>query len=117
MSTHIHILFRREQAGQQQGLLLHTTDVKFLHTDASIGIKANITSVINIINVITFLHDFSSVGTEDIPTSNLLPIDVLSNAMLSYIAIQIQSAHPMWYTINMFPTVPAPIQLEALLGG
>ena len=80
--------------------------------DASIGIELNSMSVLLTINVITFLPDLS-IDTVTSEMSVFIPILEFSNVIL---VIQIPSAHPMWYLIDMLPTVPAPPQLEALLG-
>ena len=64
------------------------------------------------INPITFHRD-GSIGIETSAMTVEYPMAVLSNAIT---AIPIPSAHPMWYMIHIFPTVPAITTLEALLG-
>ena len=122
--AHIHILFHRV-SGQQQALLLffffffsffffllHTMDPISFPTDASIFIEPGLMSVQLTINVITFHHD-GSIEFENSAMTVVFPMAVLSNAIP---VIPIPSAHPMWYMIHIFPTVPEPLPLEALLG-
>ena len=99
-------------AGQQQALLLHTMDVITFLPNASIAIERSKTSVLLTINAIPFVPD-ASIGIERSMASVPLPINVLSDAIP---ATPIPSAHPIWYMNDMFPTVPAPLPLEALLG-
>ena len=97
-------------------MLLHTMDViKFPPDAQSIGIPHidSTMSVLLIINVIIFRVD-ASIGRESSEMSVFLSIAVLSNFIL--IPGAIHSAHPMWYLIDMRPTVPALLPIEALLG-
>ena len=86
-------------------------EIRF-RTDASIFIEFSTMSVLLIINVITFLED-GSIGIEISDMTAVFPMAVLCNGIP---AIPIQSAHPMWYMIHIFPTAPEPLPLEGLLG-
>ena len=112
MCTHAYIISKSKRDSSRL-LLLHTIDpIRFL-LDASIGIEYSTMAVQLTINAIRFKPD-ASIGTVTSEMSVVIPILVFSNAIL---VIPIQSAHPMSYLIDMFPTVPGPLtNLEALLG-
>ena len=131
MYTHIEGLYIISKSKRTaKALLLHTMDeIPFL-LGASIGIELSNMSVLLTINAITFLPDLS-IDTVSSDMSVVIPILEFSNAIP---VIPIPSAHPMWYLndinvsnkftvlphhmnlIDMFPTVPPPPPLEALLG-
>jgi hypothetical protein len=110
--VHTSYIISKSKAGEQQALLAHTMDpIRFL-IDASIFIEPGLMSVLLIINEITFRID-GSIGIETSAMTDAFPMAELSNAIP---AIPIPSAHPMWYMIHIFPTVPGPVPLEGLLG-
>ena len=116
-SYYIISSFQGSKRDSSRLLLAHTMDVIMFPLDASIVIKINMLSVQLTINAITFHRDLSIV----IETSGMtvdFPMAELCNAIP---VIPIQSAHPMWYLIHIFPTVPVvvrtiPLPLEGLLG-
>ena len=116
MHTHKNITSSSKRTAE--ALLAHTMDVIRFRRHASIGIELSKMSVRLTINEITFRPDLS-IGTVSSEMSVPIPILEFSNVIP---VIIIQSAHPMWYFIDMLPTVPAgpqgpaPIPLEALLG-
>ena len=108
----LYNIFSREQAEEQQALLAHTMDIIIFLTDASIFIEYSTMSVQLTINEITFYLD-GSIGIETSVMTVEFPMAVLCNVIP---AIHIQSAHPMWYMIHIFPTAPVPLPPEGLLG-
>ena len=111
--VHTHTNITSSSKRTAETLLQHTMDVIPFPLDASIGIELSNMSVPLTINVIIFSPDLS-IDTVSSAMSVVIPILEFSNAIP---VIPIKSAHPMWYLIDMFPTVPGPLtNLEALLG-